>query len=149
MELIQDDETLRELFELVTSVDAVGPVTASHMLVVTNEFKSFDCPKKFACHAGIAPFENSSGSSIHGKSQVSPYANKESKKLLHMVAMSAINMEGDLAQYYQRKVQDGKNKMNVINAVRNKIIKRIFACVRDKRNRVAGPYEKNYTPVLA
>ncbi len=142
--LIQADDTLRELFELVTSVDAVGPVTASHMLVVTNEFKSFDCPKKFACHAGTAPFENSSGSSIHGKSQVSPYANKESKKLLHMVAMSAINMEGDLAQYYQRKVQEGKNKMNVINAVRNKIIKRIFACVRDKRK-----YEKNYVPVLA
>jgi hypothetical protein len=47
--------------------------------------------------------------------------------------MSAINMEGDLAQYYQREVQDGKNRMNVINAVRNKIIKRIFACVRDKR----------------
>lgn len=142
--IIQEDETLKELFELVISVDAVGPVTASHMLVVTNEFKSFECPKKFACYAGTAPFENSSGSSIHGKSQVSPYANKESKMLLHMVAMSAINMEGDLAQYYQRKVEEGKNKMNVINAVRNKIIKRIFACVRDKRK-----YEKNYMLRLA
>ncbi|MEK6482593.1 IS110 family transposase [Catalinimonas sp. 4WD22] len=143
--LIQEDETLHELFELVTSVDAVGPVTASHMLVVTNEFKNFNCPKKFSCYAGTAPFENSSGSSIRGKSQVSPYANKESKKLLHMVAMSAINMKNsDLEQYYQRKVQEGKNKMSVINAVRNKIIKRIFACVRDNRK-----YEKNYIPVLA
>lgn len=53
-------------------------------------------------------------------------------------------MEGDLAQYYQRKVQEGKNKMNVINAVRNKIIKRIFACVRDNRK-----YEKNYKVTLA
>jgi transposase len=142
--IIQEDETLRGLFELVVSVDAVGPVTAAHMLVVTNEFKNFNCPKKFACYAGTAPFENSSGSSISGKSQVSPWANKESKRLLHMVAMSAINMDNDLAQYYRRKVEEGKNKMNVINAIRNKIIKRIFACVRDNRK-----YEKNHKVTLA
>lgn len=143
-QLIRQDEQLYQLFGIITSVDAVGPVTASHLLVVTNEFKNFTCPKKFACYAGTAPFENSSGSSLRGKSQVSPWANKETKKLLHMAAMSAINMQGDLAQYYQRKVQEGKNKMNVINAVRNKIIKRIFACVRDDRK-----YEKNYTLALA
>lgn len=104
--LIQEDEKLRELFKLITSVEAIGPITASHILVVTNEFKNFNCPKKFACYAGTAPFENRSGSSIRGKSQVSPWANKESKRLLHMAAMSAINMQGDLAMYYQRKVQE-------------------------------------------
>lgn len=62
--LIHEDEVLRELFELVTSVEAVGPITAGHLLVVTNEFKNFNCPKKFACYAGTAPFENSSGTSI-------------------------------------------------------------------------------------
>ncbi len=44
-----------------------------------------------------------------------------------MAAMSAataaaVNMKGDIAEYYQRKVQEGKNKMSVINAVRNKLI---------------------------
>lgn len=141
--LIKADEQLNQLFDLITSVEAIGPVTAGHLLVVTNEFKNFTCPKKFACYAGTAPFENSSGSSIRGKSQVSPWANKESKRLLHMAAMSAINMQGDLAQYYQRKVQEGKNKMAVLNAVRNKLIKRIFAVV-DRGTK----YEKNYTPML-
>ncbi len=143
-QLINEDAQLKELFALVTSVDAIGPITAGHLLVVTNEFKNFNCPKKFACYAGTAPFENSSGSSLRGRSQVSPWANKETKKLLHMAAMSAINMPGDLAQFYERKVREGKNKMSVINAIRNKLIKRIFACVRDNRE-----YEKNYTHVLA
>ena len=71
-----------------------------------------------------------------------------------IVAISAINMEGGLTLYYQRKVQEAvphrdKNKMNVINAVRNKVVKRIFACVRDKRNWVARRYEKNYVLALA
>ena len=142
--LIQGDEILRGLFELVTSVDAIGPTTAGHLLVVTNEFKNFNCPKKFACYAGTAPFENSSGTSIRGKSHVSPYANKDTKKLLHMAALSAINMQNELAVYYQRKVSEGKNKMAVINAVRNKLIKRIFAVVER-----GAKYEKNYTPQLA
>ena len=125
-------------------MDAIGPTTAGHLLVVTNEFKNFNCPKKFACYAGTAPFENSSGTSIRGKSHVSPYANKDTKKLLHMAALSAINMQNELAVYYQRKVSEGKNKMAVINAVRNKLIKRIFAVVER-----GAKYEKNYTPQLA
>ncbi len=58
--------------------------------------------------------------------------------------MSAISSKGELQDYYQRKVEEGKNKMSIINAVRNKIIHRIFACVREKRK-----YEKNYTHSLA
>jgi transposase len=70
------------------------------------------------------------------------------KKLLHMAAMSAVAAKGEMADYYQRKVAQGKAKMAVLNAVRNKIIHRVFACVRENRNRVAGPYEKNYVHTL-
>ena len=47
--------------------------------------------------------------------------------------------EQALKSYYQRKVAEGKNKMCVINAVRNKLIHRVFAVVRDDRF-----YEENY-----
>ena len=51
-----------------------------------------------------------------------------------MASISAIAMEkGELYMYYQKKVGQGKNKMSVLNAVRNKIIHRIFACVKDGR----------------
>ena len=66
------------------------------------------------------------------------------KVLFHLAAMSAISTNGELRDYYLRKVEEGKNKMAIINAVRNKIIHRIFACVRDQRK-----YEKNYTHSLA
>ena len=38
--------------------------------------------------------------------------------------------------YYQRKIKEGKNKMSVINAIRNKLIQRIFAVTRDNRTYV-------------
>lgn len=37
-----------------------------------------------------------------------------------------------MRDYYLRKVAEGKNKMSVINALRNKIVQRIFACVKNK-----------------
>ena len=142
--LIKQDEVLCKLFTFVTSVDGVGEVIFWEMIVTTNEFKLFTCPRKFACYAGVSPFEHSSGTSIRGKTRVSQFANKKMKKLFHMGAMAAICKEGELADYYYRKVEEGKSKMAVLNAVRNKIIHRIFACVRENRK-----YEKNFINALA
>ncbi|MFQ8804128.1 MAG: hypothetical protein ACLR8Y_02095 [Alistipes indistinctus] len=39
----------------------------------------------------------------------------------------------ELKKYYERKVAEGKNKMSVINALRAKIVARMFAVIRKKR----------------
>ncbi|MBL7875932.1 MAG: hypothetical protein JNL53_09720 [Cyclobacteriaceae bacterium] len=57
-------------------------------------------------------------------------------RTLHMAAISSVQHNPDLHAYYQREVQEGKNKMSVINAVRNKLLHRIVAVV----NR-GTPYE--------
>ena len=142
--LIREDDSLKHLFDLATSVDGVGEVVFCEMVIATNEFRLFSCPRKFACYSGVVPFEHTSGTSIRGGTRVSHLANKQMKKLLHMAALSVVSGKGEMADYYHRKVEQGKNKMLVINAVRNKIIHRVFACIRDNRK-----YEKNYTPTLA
>ena len=53
-------------------------------------------------------------------------------------------MYDEMRVFYQRKLSEGKNKMSVINAVRNKLISRVFACVSQEH-----VYEKNYKHVLA
>lgn len=141
---IDEDPRLKHLFSLVSSVDGIGTVVASHMLVYTNEFKRFKEAKKLACHAGVVPFAHQSGSSVRGKPSVSHRANKTLKWVIHMGAISVINRKGELQDYYLRKVAEGKNKMSVINAIRNKLVLRVFACVRDNR-----PYEKIVSKVIA
>lgn len=132
-EIINSDETLKELFKYVASVPNVGLITATAIIVSTNEFQKIDTARKFACHAGVAPFEYTSGSSIRGKTRISHLADKELKTVLHLATMSAISRPGELRDYFVRKVKEGKNKMLVINAIRNKLIHRVFACVRDQR----------------
>lgn len=137
MELAQTDPELKRLFERVTSVVGISQTTAAEIIVTTNEFKAISDPKKFACYAGVVPFERSSGQR-KGRPQVSQMANKKVKSLLHLGAMSAIQHCTHLKAYYQRKVAEGKNKMLVLNNVRNKLVLRVFACVRENRN-----YNKN------
>jgi transposase len=137
--LIKEDEKLNRMYQIITSVYGVGFVTASYILVTTNEFININNPKKYACYCGVVPFEHSSGSSVRGKTRVSQMANKKIKTLLHLAALSTIRKQGDLQEYYNRRVAEGKNKMSVLNAIRNKLILRVFACVNQNRE-----YEKNY-----
>lgn len=142
--LIEKDSQLKEQFQLAVSVPGIGKITALNIIVSTGEFQRISETKKFACYAGIAPFEHTSGSSIRGRTRTSKIANMTLKKLLHMAAMSAIQCCHEIKSFYQRKVAKGKNKMSVINAVRYKLISRVFSCVKSKRL-----YEKDYKHTLA
>ena len=104
--LIKADSELNRLFNLVTSVDGIGPVTAASIIVTTDEFKRFDSPKQYASYAGVAPFEHRSGSSVRGRTRVSHLANKDVKTLLHLSAISARKMKGELREYYERRIKE-------------------------------------------
>lgn len=142
--IIAADPQLNHLFEIVTSVAGVGPILAYELILTTKEFTIIKDPRKYASYAGIAPFDNLSGSSIRGSKRVSNMANKAVKKILHMAALSVVSREGEMTIFYRRKVAEGKNKMAAINAVRNKIIHRVFACVRKNQK-----YEENYAYQVA
>ncbi len=128
--MIKKDSNLKRLFNLATSVPGIGKITAMSLLYFTNEFTLFINAKQLACYCGIAPYGYTSGTSIKGKPHVSNFANKKLKKLLHMVALSTISSDSQMSQYFQRKVSEGKNRMLVINAIRNKILHRLCAVIK-------------------
>lgn len=132
-EIITQDKKLQLLFERISSVTGVGKVIAWYIITFINGFRRLITGKQLACYCGVVPFEHTSGTTIKGKPRVSPMANKTLKTLLHMGAMSAITHDEELKKYYERKVKEGKNKMSVLNAIRNKLVLRIIAVVRDKK----------------
>lgn len=138
-ELLLSNQYLSHQCELMTSIDGVGKQVAIQTIISTWGFTRFNNPRKFACHAGVAPFAYISGSSQRTNWKVSNKANKKLKKLFHMAALSAIQVKGELQDYYLRKVNEGKNKMTIINAIRSKIIHRIFAVIKNNEK-----YNKNY-----
>jgi len=48
---------------------------------------------------------------------------------LRMASLTAVKLDADLKAYYERKVGEGKNKMSVLNAVKNKLLARVISVV--------------------
>lgn len=67
------------------------------------------------------------------KERVSKMAHQKLKKLLHLSAMASIRSDKEMKAYFKRKVEQGKNKMSVLNAVRNKLVHRIMAVINRKQ----------------
>lgn len=132
-QIISEDSSLQQQAALIQSIPGVGKILCWMMLAKTENFTLINDPRKMACYSGVVPFAYQSGTSVKGKNRVSVYADKSIKTVLHLAALTAIRLKSDLRQYYERKVAEGKNKMSVLNAVRNKIIHRIFAVVRTQQ----------------
>jgi transposase len=129
-EIIDKDTNLKNKYTLARSVPGIGKITAMTLLYYTNEFTLFRSAKQLACYCGVAPFARESGTSVRGKTRVSNFANKALKKLLHLASMAAIKADRELRAFYNRKVAEGKNKMLVLNAIRNKILQRLVAVIK-------------------
>lgn len=129
-ELMESNDELGSTYKLVTSVQGIGFVSAVHLMILTENFTRFDNPRKFACYAGVAPFEHTSGSSIKGRTKLSQLANKKIKSLLTLAAICAVKHDAELKAKYQQKLKEGKAKMCALNIIRFKLIERIFAVIK-------------------
>lgn len=138
-DIIKNNPSLQQNHQLLQSIKGVGKVLATATIIKTKNFTRFTNARKFACFCGTAPFENTSGTSIKGKTRVSHLADKHMKTLLDLSAKTAIQYDKELREYYLRRVADGKSKMSTINIVRNKILFRMFAVIKRQT-----PFSENY-----
>jgi transposase len=132
-ETIKKDPYLNRIFKLMNSVPGVGPVTSTEIIIATEGFSKFSpCQAKmFAKYSGVVPIEHSSVKSLRKRPRITKRANGKIKSLLTMGAMSLTKTKGELGTYYKNKIMEGKHHLSVINAMRNKLILRIFAVVRN------------------
>ncbi len=127
--IVKSHERLKRQYDLITGITSVGTQTALSIIAFTAGFTKFNNSRKFASYCGIAPFPNTSGTSLKGRPKVSHLANKKIKSLLDQCAKNAIIHNHEMKAYYEKRLEKGKQKMSTINVVRNKLLARIFAVV--------------------
>lgn len=128
--VIRSVAELEKNYDLLQSISGIGMRIAANLLVTTHNFTRFENWRQYSSYAGTAPFEFTSGTSIKRKNKVSPLANKEMKRLLTLGAWTSMRGDRELRQFFERKVAEGKPKLSALNAVKNKLISRIFAVVK-------------------
>jgi transposase len=127
-EQIRASKPLREKHDVLTAFPGVGPVTCAVLLAEMPELGSLDA-KQAASLAGLAPFNNDSGSSerkraIHG-------GRAGVRCALFMAALSAIRHNPDIKAFYKRLRDQGKPQKVAHIAAARKIVVILNAKLRD------------------
>ena len=126
------DEKFNEKKKLAMSVTGIGAKTAEAILLVTNGLDDFSNASKLAKFIGITPYSHQSGSSVRQKGRITKFGNSELRSLLYMCTVSAIKYNIACKNIYDRMRKNGKPHKVAAVAVMHKLIKQVFACVKNE-----------------
>ena len=117
---VDDNPELKKKRDLLKSIPGVGDKLSSQILC---EIK-YDAVsvKAQVAHAGLAPRQRISGSSVRGKTQICKMGNARLRKALYMPALSAIQCNPHIREFFHKLVSQGKHKMVAICACMRKLL---------------------------
>lgn len=127
--VIQTDITIDKNFKLLMSIPGIGMVNALTVIIATGNFTRFKTARQYAKFCCISPLAKQSGTSVRGGCHVGKAGHNELKSVLSEAARSAIIYDSQLAAYYERKRASGKTHGCVMNAVKFKLVCRMFAVI--------------------
>ncbi|MBL7780273.1 MAG: IS110 family transposase [Saprospiraceae bacterium] len=141
------DEDLDQTRKLMTTIKGIGEKTANIILAKTQGIKRFDNPKQLAKFAGIAPTENSSGSSVRGRRGINRSGNAILRKALYCATWSALRGNKACKTLFDRLRSKGKPVKVALIAVANLLLRQIFAVVTTQKPFDNEFYLKNCAPL--
>jgi len=143
---IDQDPTFRQRVALMTSIPGVGFLLASNLLVLTRGFTKILTAKQLAAHAGICPYQHTSGISVYKRPRSRRHGPSMLRKLLYLAALSLRTHNEQFRRYFHRKVAEGKSKRLVINNIENKLLKIICAIIASRTQFI--PNYQSVNPIL-
>lgn len=125
------DEEHQDLLTLITSVVGVGPKTAQALILATGGLDSFTHHRQLAKFVGIVPASRKSGSSVRFSGRITKHGPPDLRATLYMAARSARRFNLACKALYERLKAAGKCHKQAMVAVMNKLLRQIFAVVKN------------------
>lgn len=125
----ETDENIKRL----CSIPGVGETTAFSIIVELGDITRFESVKQVVAHAGLAPKENTSGTSVKGKSSICKHGAEKLRKALYMPAMVAIKYNPPVRALYERLVAAGKKRKLALIACMRKLLHIAYGILKNKK----------------
>jgi len=129
--LLQEDDDFKHKAELLCSVPSIGIVTATTLLADCPELGTLD-RKKIAALIGVAPMNKDSGRKIGRRRIIGGRAHI--RATLYMAALSASRTNPVIRPFYQRLINNGKEKKVALTACMRKLLTMLNAMMRDNKS---------------
>lgn len=137
--LLNQDEEIKAIVPIISSLSGVGVLTTAIVLAETNGFELIRNKRQLSSYAGYDIKEKLSGTSIKGKPRISKKGNKHLRKAMHLPALSAIRHDERFKDMFVRIVSKHGIKMKGVVAVQRKLLEMMYVLFKAKKT-----YDKNY-----
>ncbi len=124
---------------LLMSIPGVGFISAVTILTEIGDFQGFLKPKQLVAYFGIDPYVNESGKFKSDKDKISKRGTRFGRRALYAVALASIRTKSTgeannkiLLDYYKNNL-NGKKKKVALVAIMHKLVKYIFAVLRNQK----------------
>lgn len=123
----------------ISSIKAIGKRATAMLIIFTQGFRYTENHRQLISFAGLSTRQHESGTSIKGRAVICKKGGKPIRDVLYMCAMNAIKTNTACKALYERLKAKGKPGKLALIAVCNKLLKQVFAVV--KNNTL---YQPNY-----
>lgn len=140
--LVNSDEisvSFKHNIKLIRSLGGIGPISAITLLSEMGDFNNFKKSKQLVAYFGIDPSVNESGKFKSDRNKISKRGSRLARRVLYTVVLTAIKMKPNgefsnkiLYDYYHQLIEIKKKKVAII-AIMHKIVKYIFAILREQK----------------
>ena len=134
--LLATDDSLLSTYKNLLTIPGIGFVNAINVIVITRNFTAFETARQYASYVGVAPHFRTSGTSVKWRPRPSARCDDQAKADLSMAATVVVQYDAELQSFYNRKLggkQDSDTKRKALNAVKFKLVLRMFAIGKQNR----------------
>lgn len=139
-QLCQQDKRLAEDIAITTSIIGIGNCSAAQILAHGGDSLTQRTRRQLDAHAGLAPAQRQSGTSVRGKPHLAKQGNARLRRALYMPTLVAAHHNPVLMRYYQRLIAKGKLKKVALAACMRKMLNLVRALLI-KRERFNPEYQ--------
>ncbi|MDI6788836.1 MAG: IS110 family transposase [Planctomycetota bacterium] len=118
--------------KILLSIPGIGEITIAMILGEVGDLRGYHSASEVIKLAGLNLYEISSGE-YHGQRRITKRGKPLLRLILYMASLRMIRAKGKFNIFYQRLTEKGKAKTKGIVAVMCKLIRVIFAMVRDEQ----------------
>jgi len=130
------------------SVKGIGEITVAGLIGEVGDFRQFHTLREVMKLAGLDLFEISSGKH-KGNRHISKRGRPLLRKLLYFAAINTVRKGGVMHASYQRHLERGMPKTKALIAIARKLLRTLFALVRDHSQYVQGDSQKEALKLAA
>jgi transposase len=138
------DESIKELLQeftscFITSIPGIGEVLGATVLAEIGDINRFSNAKKLVAYSGLDATVNQSGQFTGTRNKISKRGSVYLRRALWLAANSARRFNPALAEYYHKKIKEGKHHCTATGAVARKLVHFVYAILKEQK-----PFDPNY-----